>query len=651
MIEVEVEMAYEISALRRILAYYDTGVVQAYDFKDGELTRANTKYDFAMPLSQQAYSVWEGKHWMGSSGTEILELDREGNQLGSHTLPSDIGTIFGLDHHEDELIVFGGDKVYRFDDDFNEIADYNYDSDTPIVRSGCVVRWTYFYVPYHPDRTIYAYDTDMNRVSSRDWVYTNVGNVRGSEYVDGYVILLHRKRSGGQNLSTLAVYRYDDLNFDGSTINVPLQTIEITGVYGHALAAEKHFVLSEPEMAYGVRKLVESEVEMAYAIQQFGAMLLTEFEFELAYGVRKLIESEPEMAYGIRKLIEMENTMAYGVRKIIEGSEKTMAYGIRKLIETESTFAYAIQQIAQMMPLTEFEFEMAYGVRKLIETEATFAYSIQQFLQMIFTEFEFELAYGVRKLIETEKEMAYGVRQIISMRIRRMAYGVRNLVTSEPEMAYGVRKLISSESTFAYGIRKLLEVERTLAYGVRKVIEVEKTLAYGIRKFISIEHEMAYSINSIGVLIYGSVGEQFMTDLIAVLNDDARWGSGFSNKPSIDRVYDRKVLSFGKQSEEAISVFSDTETIRPFSLGLGRSAKAWRHDVTATIRIVTNVSRKRYQDLISIVVDIIKQNVVSDGYVQLQPTGVHNTSDETRNEWSGVVDVDAMAVAKSSEVS
>ena len=611
MIEVETEVAYEISALRRILAYYDTGVVQAYDFRDGELSRANTKYDFTMPLAQQAYSVWEGKHWMGGSGSVILELDREGNQLGSHTLPSDIGTIFGLDHHEDELIVFGGDKVYRFDDDFNEIANYDYDSDTPIVRSGCVVRWTYFYVPYHPDRTLYAYDTDMNRVSGRDWVYTTFGNVRGSEYVDGYIILLHRRRSGGQNLSTLAVYRYDDLNFDGSTVNVPLQTIEIAGEYGHAMAAEKHFSLFEYGMAYGVRKLVQSEVEMAYAIQQFMAMVSTEFEVESAFGVRKLVASESEMAYGIRKGLDIENEVAYTIRKFIE-NESRIEYAIRKIVQPIST--------------------LEYSIRKLVESEIGIEYSIEMVEGTTISTYEYGTAYAIRKQIANESGIAYDIRKVVS---------------SEAVVVYAIRRMLDITNTVAYGIRKLVPHTRVvLGYSIRKLIENESSVAYGIRKLVEgIENVIAYVIESTETIVHGTASEKFMNDLVTVIGEDERWNTNaFGKKPSVNKKYDRKVLGYGRGSEDAVLVHSDSDRVTPFGLGTATNYGAWRHDVSASIEVTTSLGDKRFKDLLSQIVDILKQNVTLEGYVKLEVVNVHNESDELRNAWRGIIDVEAMVI-------
>ena len=305
---------------------------------------------------------------------------------------------------------------------------------------------------------------------------------------------------------------------------------------------------------------------------------------------------------------------------------------IANVVDNVHDIAWSIRKV--VVDSIHKDYQVAWSIRKLVGRSRTIAYGIRKPVGRSRT-----IAYGIRKPIHKDYQVAWSIRNLVG-RSRMIAYGVRKLVTKDWPIVFSIRKRVVSDKLLAWSIRKPIYRDWKVAYGIRNLIGKSYTLAYVIRQLVFSDVDLAYVIKVLAV--HGAATEKFMRDLVTMIGDDVRWGGAFGAKPSVDKKYDRKVLGYGKSSEEVVLIHSAADRMSAFGLGTATNFKAWRHDVSATIEIMTNLSSERFEKLVNNVVDILKRNVAREGYVQITASAAHNESDELRNMWRAIIDVEAI---------
>jgi len=148
----------------------------------------------------------------------------------------------------------------------------------------------------------------------------------------------------------------------------------------------------------------------------------------------------------------------------------------------------------------------------------------------------------------------------------------------------------------------------------------------------------------------GIGGIKFVNDMIKHLKDE--WVTGTGGKiPDITAQWGKKVVGLGTNKYQEIIISLDSEDPKIFSLisSIGVDGKFdydWLHDISITLDIRTGTSETRVLQLVSEVVKILKNNVVTTidntEYVQILPGNVVSLNEEYRNLFRYTVDVDAM---------
>lgn len=139
---------------------------------------------------------------------------------------------------------------------------------------------------------------------------------------------------------------------------------------------------------------------------------------------------------------------------------------------------------------------------------------------------------------------------------------------------------------------------------------------------------------------------QFIEDLRVMIDGDAQWGGVFGIKPAIRKKTGALVTQgYVGAKQEDIIIYADAEKIKPFTIGIavGSVHKSHHSTLLATIEISTNLSEERLEQLVSAVKNILTNpaNIRKAGYIQILIKGYRNLSEELREAYSGIIDVEA----------
>lgn len=147
----------------------------------------------------------------------------------------------------------------------------------------------------------------------------------------------------------------------------------------------------------------------------------------------------------------------------------------------------------------------------------------------------------------------------------------------------------------------------------------------------------------------GSAGLRFLDDFIFLLNK--KWKSGVTRKPTISKIWTRKVTGLVSRGARDVLITLDDETPQIFSLqnsNNGVPSWDWLHDVGLTIEVRTGTSVDDALSIVSEITRIIKQNVtlvtgVDDNeYVQMLPGSIVSRNEEFRNLFRYIMEVSVL---------
>ena len=141
----------------------------------------------------------------------------------------------------------------------------------------------------------------------------------------------------------------------------------------------------------------------------------------------------------------------------------------------------------------------------------------------------------------------------------------------------------------------------------------------------------------------GSQLKKFQDDLVTIIDGAAKWDGDYGVKPRISRTTDRKVIGLGKRKQRNILIYVDEEIIEPKGIGYAFTQKNWEHKLLATIDIQTNTSEAIFNGMVSGVSDILRlpANICKAPYMWILLRGYKNLSDQSRESWRGIIDVEA----------
>ena len=129
----------------------------------------------------------------------------------------------------------------------------------------------------------------------------------------------------------------------------------------------------------------------------------------------------------------------------------------------------------------------------------------------------------------------------------------------------------------------------------------------------------------------------FADDLKATLTDE--WSATYGRMPRIDLTVERRIRGLGKNVNENIIIYPQSESTEFFGLG-GDSAI---QTVRAEITLNTNKSADRFEQINAGIFSIIFSNVAPRGktveYLRWLNNGFTNLSHRGRNYFSGVYDI------------
>ena len=148
----------------------------------------------------------------------------------------------------------------------------------------------------------------------------------------------------------------------------------------------------------------------------------------------------------------------------------------------------------------------------------------------------------------------------------------------------------------------------------------------------------------------GSAGLRFMNDFIFLLNK--KWKSGNTRKPTISKIWTRKVTGLISNNARDVLITLDDESPQIFSLqqrdGDDQPFWDWLHDVGLTIEVRTGTSVDDALSIVSEITRIIKKNVTlvtgvdNNEYVQMLPGTIVSRNEEFRNLFRYVMEVSVL---------
>ena len=156
----------------------------------------------------------------------------------------------------------------------------------------------------------------------------------------------------------------------------------------------------------------------------------------------------------------------------------------------------------------------------------------------------------------------------------------------------------------------------------------------------------------------GTPSTQVTRDLVQMFTD--QWVVAiFGKLPSnISVTYDKTVLgNVGARVQEAILVYCSSEKFKPFDLGASVQNIDWKKNVSIIINIYTNISEKRFVQLVDAVQAILQKNhtitsrVKVDGtneaiYRKLTTGLMKNLSEFGRKNYRYVIDLDVEVISR-----
>lgn len=147
----------------------------------------------------------------------------------------------------------------------------------------------------------------------------------------------------------------------------------------------------------------------------------------------------------------------------------------------------------------------------------------------------------------------------------------------------------------------------------------------------------------------GSAGLRFMNDFILLLN--TQWRSGVTRKPTISKIWTRKVTGLISNNARDVLITLDDETPQIFSLQTRDDnvpSWDWLHDVGLTIEVRTGTSVDDALSIVSEITRIIKKNVTlvvgadNNEYVQMLPGTIVSKNEEFRNLFRYIMEVSVL---------
>ncbi len=147
----------------------------------------------------------------------------------------------------------------------------------------------------------------------------------------------------------------------------------------------------------------------------------------------------------------------------------------------------------------------------------------------------------------------------------------------------------------------------------------------------------------------GSAGLRFMNDFILLLN--TQWRSGVTRKPTISKIWTRKVTGLVSNNARDVLITLDDESPQIFSLQTrtgNTPSWDWLHDVGLTIEVRTGTSVDDALSIVSEITRIIKANVTlvvgvdNNEYVQMLPGTIVSRNEEFRNLFRYIMEVSVL---------
>jgi len=147
----------------------------------------------------------------------------------------------------------------------------------------------------------------------------------------------------------------------------------------------------------------------------------------------------------------------------------------------------------------------------------------------------------------------------------------------------------------------------------------------------------------------GSAGLRFMNDFILLLN--TQWRSGVTRKPTISKIWTRKVTGLVSNNARDVLITLDDESPQIFSLQTRTNNTPswdWLHDVGLTIEVRTGTSVDDALSIVNEITRIIKANVTlvvgvdNNEYVQMLPGTIVSRNEEFRNLFRYIMEVSVL---------
>ena len=563
------------------------------------------------------------KFWTGRGNSTTIreyQINDNGfaNQISTFSTAQSNRPVQGLEEYNDILYVInagGVPCIHTYQKDGTSIASWPTVSGNSKPRSLTVNASGIWAVDQDTQDTAFAYTLAGVENEALTWTFTNpVGSaVQGISHREGHFYLA---------FGTGDLYRIADADIDYDNDNTLTQMVHIPNLGTVRALTSKPYdpIRKDVTVGYIKRKQVLRDLTIKY---QKNAFMKIMKDLTIKYVKRQQIVKDLTVKYTknvFAKIMKDLTTKYVKRQKII--SDLSIGYDKHERLMKDVSISYS-KRVNVVKDLTIDYTKNAF--QKVMKDVRISYAKLQQIVSDV------TIPYAKHEQVVSDRDIGYA-KLVRVVKDRTVKYSKWGQIVKDVKISYGKRVNVLKDVAITYSKRLRVGVDKTISYAKLEQIVKDLTIAY---QRLPIPK------------IFGFISDQFMTDLISMLENDDRWGGVFGVKPSMSKVYHRKIFGLGQRSEEAITIFADKESINPFSLGLGHDGRSWKHDVTATIRVVTNVSEVRFAALVEAVVDILKRNVIHDGYVQIEITGFTNTSDETRNEWSGVVDVGAMKVAPS----
>ena len=560
------------------------------------------------------------KFWTGRGNSTTIreyQINANGfaNEIGTFSTAQSNRPVQGLEEYDNTLYVInaGGQPcIHTYMKDGTSIASWPTASANSKPRSLTVNASGIWAVDQDTQDTVFAYTLAGAENDALTWTFANpVGSaVQGISHREGHFYLA---------FGTGALYRIAEADIDYDNDNTLTLMVHIPNIGTVRALTSKPYdpVRKDVTVGYIKREQILKDLTIQYEKNAFvkimkdltiryqkNAFVKVMKDLTANYVKRLRVLQDRTIAYDKRQQIMDDLSIGYDKHETLT-KDVTVDYAKRTRVVKDVTINYAKNAFQKIMK----DLGISYAKLEQIVADVTVPYAKHE--QVVS-----DRDIGYAKLVRVVKD-------------RTVKYSKWGQIVKDVKISYDKRVNVLKDLTVAYSKRLKLEVDKSMSYAKLERVIKDLSIAYTVQDLFSLR-------------VHGSAVETFMTDLVAMLKGDERWGGQFGTKPRITRVYERKTVALGRRKEEAIMVYSDSERIREFGLGTAFQQETWLHEVSGTIKVITNGGRERFQRLMGYVVDIVKTNVALEGYVRVKVVGSHNLSDETRRQYSGVVDVEGM---------